>query len=170
MLGPRVGRARSLHLRRRVGRPRHCDEIERTISSTWVVEQGRVLGFGGLSRRSYCRHRWLSHGRVSVGALGKIGPGARTAVPALIDVLKDPQEIARLGAVGALGRIGPGAAAADLPLLDTALSDRSDLVRRYAAEALWQLGPDAARAVAVLMDAMSQEASRIDAGDALIAM
>src|SRR5262245_1113610 len=47
--------------------------------------------------------------RYSAEALGKIGPGARSAVPDLAAALKDAEESVSRGAARALGQIGPQA-------------------------------------------------------------
>lgn len=70
--------------------------------------------------------------------LGNIGPAAAEAVPALIDALKDPDEIVRQKAAQALENIGPAAAEA-LPALTDALEDPDEIVRRCAAVLLKRL-------------------------------
>src|SRR5262245_63821353 len=63
--------------------------------------------------------------------LGKLGPAARTAVPALIEILqKDKDKPMRHLAADALGKIGPGASAAVLPLADTLTDPDPDLAGR----------------------------------------
>src|SRR5260370_33673977 len=51
--------------------------------------------------------RWIA-----TEAVGKIGPAAKTAVPALAEGLKDKESVVRIGAAESLGRIGPAAKAA----------------------------------------------------------
>jgi HEAT repeat protein len=62
-------------------------------------------------------------------ALGRIGPNA---VSALVELLADSSELARLGAVLALHQIGPSAQAA-VPALTKLESDPADFVRAAAA-------------------------------------
>ena len=65
-------------------------------------------------------------------ALGKIGPEAAAAVPALTTALQDPDVDVRMEAAWALGCIGPEAAAA-APALSNALQDPVVDVRSEAA-------------------------------------
>jgi len=78
-------------------------------------------------------------------ALGKLGPAARQAVPALMKVLQDHVMHdylgARRGAAESLGKIGPEARAA-IPALIKALKDENWTLRSAAAEALGEIGPD----------------------------
>jgi HEAT repeat protein len=75
-----------------------------------------------------------------VAALGKIGPGARAAVPALAEIASRKDSVNRLTAVEALGRIGPAAGAA-VPALNTALREAEwPEARREVTAALWRVG------------------------------
>ncbi len=69
-------------------------------------------------------------------ALGRIGPEAKAAVPALIKALvDDPRNTVRSHAAQALGQIGPEAKAA-VPALIEALKDENENVRNAADGAL----------------------------------
>ena len=59
-------------------------------------------------------------------SMGKIGPQAAGAVPALTGALSDKSEVVRSWAAGALGKIGPKAAPA-VPALTRALFDVDDI-------------------------------------------
>jgi HEAT repeat protein len=83
-------------------------------------------------------------------ALGRIGPGTKQAVPALIAALKDPDAEVRRLAVVALGGIGPGPREV-VPALIAALKDDNTFVRWSAAYALGMIGPGANEAVAALI-------------------
>lgn len=72
---------------------------------------------------------------LSAQAVGVIGPGASSAVPALIALLAKPDEGSRNSACIGLAGIGPSARAA-LPALRQALSDPSADVRSFAARAI----------------------------------
>jgi HEAT repeat protein len=72
--------------------------------------------------------------------IGKIGPEAKAAVPALIVLLED--EATRLTAARALGVIGPEAKDA-VPALRGALIDPQRMVREAAAHALEAINPKA---------------------------
>jgi HEAT repeat protein len=74
--------------------------------------------------------------------LGKLGPAAAPAVPALIDALESPALLVRQNAALALGDIGPDARAA-VPSLTSSLADPEWQVRRAAAVALGMIGPEA---------------------------
>lgn len=69
------------------------------------------------------------------GILGRIGPDASAAVPALLAALANESSIIRLNAVRALGGIGPGARAA-IEGLKARLDDPDPGVRAAAKEAL----------------------------------
>ena len=73
------------------------------------------------------------------------------AVPALIDLLRDPDN--RAAAAAVLGDIGPEAEAA-VPALARALEDSDDDVRRTSADALGDIGPAAEAAVPALARAL----------------
>jgi HEAT repeat protein len=83
--------------------------------------------------------------------LGAIGPEAKAAVPALIDVLQQEDKYFRSHGAVALGKIGREAGAA-VPALIKALKDREEDVRREAAAALGRIGPGARAAVADLVE------------------
>ena len=86
----------------------------------------------------------------SAEALGRIGPAAAEAVPALATTLGSAkEEDVRCAAAEALGRIGPAAAVAMSALL-AALRDPEKKVRRGAAEAFGRIGPAATEAVPAL--------------------
>ncbi len=84
-------------------------------------------------------------------ALGKLGPAAKSAVPALMKLLRTevPHDFlgVRREAASSLGKIGPEAGAA-IPALIEALKDKDWTVRSQAAEALGEIGLDAWDAVA----------------------
>ena len=78
--------------------------------------------------------------RLAAEVLGKIGPAAAEAAPALAAALKDPDEVVRRLAVEALGNIGPAAVSA----LVAALKDDQDKdVRRLAVDALGKIAAHA---------------------------
>jgi hypothetical protein len=91
----------------------------------------------------------------AAGALGKIGPGAEKAVPALIQALKDEDRWVREAAAGALGKIGPGAEKA-VPALIQALKDYYEELREAAAGALGKIGPKAEKAVPALIQVFKE--------------
>lgn len=68
-------------------------------------------------------------------AIGGMGPAAKSAVPALIEALKDPEATVRFPVCIALREIGPDAIAA-VPALREALDDRNDDVAAMARKAL----------------------------------
>src|SRR5262249_61458535 len=82
-------------------------------------------------------------GRQTAAALGKIGPAARTAVPALARALKDTEEDVRVGAAAALGHMGEEARVATGDLIHLLKDDRK-AVRRQAATALRMIDPETA--------------------------
>ncbi len=87
--------------------------------------------------------------------LGKLGPAARTAVPALIAMLQAQLSSSQrdVWAVeDALGRIAPGTEFADpsIAVLVEALRSKNADTRRQAAEALGRFGPEAKGAIPTL--------------------
>jgi serine/threonine protein kinase len=64
--------------------------------------------------------------------LGGIGPGAREAIPVLLEALRDRDSTVRVDAAAALEKMGPEAADA----LAAAVDDDDEVVRRIAADAL----------------------------------
>lgn len=68
-------------------------------------------------------------------ALAKIGPAASDAVPALTEVLMDPDPAARRNAATALGRMGAAALPAR-PKLEACLGDEDETVRQEVAKCL----------------------------------
>jgi CubicO group peptidase (beta-lactamase class C family) len=83
-------------------------------------------------------------------ALGKLGPVAASAVPALVRLFADPDPYVQGKASEALGRIGRAA----VPALTQALQDRAHTVRWCAAIALGRMGAAAHDAVPALTKAL----------------
>jgi uncharacterized protein (TIGR03067 family) len=71
--------------------------------------------------------------------LGRIGPPARKAVPALIVAVQDPERWVRNSAVWALGKIGPAAKPA-VPRLKASLTCGDHMIQDSAAIALKEIG------------------------------
>jgi HEAT repeat protein/WD40 repeat protein len=97
-------------------------------------------------------------------ALGRIGPQAKAAVPALIELLREGGPDLKPLAAEALGCIGPEAKLA-VPLLIEALKDEIQPIRFSATFALKRIGPEAKTAEAALTDALKDE----DAGVRILA-
>ena len=98
--------------------------------------------------------------------LGKLGPDAKQAVPALMAALKDTTKTERQSIAEALGKLKVKEA---IPALIAALKDSDPWVRGSAASALGAIGPDARAAVPDLIDALKDdtEIMRIPAAFAL---
>ena len=95
-------------------------------------------------------------------ALGAMGPDAKDAVPALIDVLKtDSDHGVRLFAAASLGAIGPDARDSVPALIDALKADSDIVVRRTAASALGAIGPDAKDAVPALLDVLKTDGDEL---------
>lgn len=91
--------------------------------------------------------------------LGKIGPEAQGAVPALIGALRDETALVRAGAAEALGKIGPGSMSASSDLAER-LTDPDGQVRMWSATTLGQIGPDAASASEALIESLKNSEGR----------
>ena len=99
-------------------------------------EELRPMAYYPYSQRNW----YLGNFEVSFsGALGAIGPEARSAVKDLTAALADPIWEVRRQAPVSLGRIGPDARAA-VPALQKATADKHSLVQKAAKEALKQIG------------------------------
>jgi len=78
--------------------------------------------------------------------LGELGPVAKSAVPALTNVVKESSVAARSEAIIALGKIGPAAAPA-VPELAKLMRGYSVILKYNALQALRQIGPAAKSAI-----------------------
>jgi HEAT repeat protein len=100
------------------------------------------------------RYGAMSHD--AIAALGRIGPAAKAAVPALIAAVKeedsDPDHLTAAAAIQTLGKMGPAAKEA-IPLL-TELLKRNFILSDAAIEALQELGPEAKSAIPALTHEM----------------
>jgi len=79
--------------------------------------------------------------RAAAYALGKMGPEAKMAIPALTELLRDKDTEVRQAAAYALGAMGPEANTA-IPALTELLKDEYEQVRKAAAEALKKIKGD----------------------------
>lgn len=91
-------------------------------------------------------------------SIGQIG-GADHDIPALVGLLSDEVDGARLGAVKALGRMGTEAVSG-VPKLTDLLKDNSDEICLAAVQTLGAIGPEAKPAVPALKAAL-----KVDKGD-----
>jgi HEAT repeat protein len=93
---------------------------------------------------------------MALEALGRIGPGAKPAVPTIVSQLRDDRADVRRIAALALGRIGPAAKEAT-PRLLRALRDEHRYVRIAAIRGLVRVEADPAK-VAPVIERMLEEA------------
>jgi HEAT repeat protein/poly(3-hydroxybutyrate) depolymerase len=98
--------------------------------------------------------------KAAAEALGKLGPAAREAVPALRQALADSDGAVRVAAALALWRVG-GQAEAVVPTLLAALNDPRKEVRQAVLEALWYVGPHAAAVAPALRDLLASPDRRL---------
>jgi HEAT repeat protein len=90
-------------------------------------------------------------------ALPAIDPGmSRTALPVLLESLRDEQSYIRAEAIAGLGRIGPSVDEALLAVAG-ALKDEDRACRRCAASALREMGAGASKAIEELKAALEDE-------------
>jgi HEAT repeat protein/S1-C subfamily serine protease len=108
---------------------------------------GATVDVAGLVKRLDSRDNRIR--TKAIVTLGKIGPPARLAVPALLSTMKDSDDLVRKETAAALKKIGPPEKS-EKPLLEKSLSDGSPEVRAYAAEAIGKLGLDARQEVGSL--------------------
>lgn len=113
-----------------------------------------LLAQGTATAASYTRGRplteWVAQTshyipemrREAVKAIGGLGAGARSALPALIRATRDENLEVRYWAVDAIRRIGPGASEA-APALTIVMADDDRSVQEMARRALAMMGPAA---------------------------
>jgi HEAT repeat protein len=110
-----------------------------------------------LARLAQAREGQLAVREQAVYALANIGPKAVKAVPALMDLLRDPNLNLRGRAALALGAIGPAAQPAVGALAD-ALADNTDpTIKLFAAQALWVIDKKEQMALPVLCDLLTDD-------------
>lgn len=104
---------------------------------------------------------------VAAEGLGKLGPGASEAVPALVEALATKDDAVARSAAWALGRIGPRAQEA-LPAIKGALKADDAYVRITAAAALAKIDNAAIEPMPVLISALTtgQAGERVAAANA----
>lgn len=100
--------------------------------------------------------RLLNPRRTAAGALGRIGPKAASATPALLRRLKAPDPQMQLAAAWSLSRVDPKIVDG-LPILMANLDSTREPNRRNAAEALGNLGPLASEAIPALEKLLDDE-------------
>jgi HEAT repeat protein len=105
----------------------------------------------------------------AVQALAVIGPGAYTAVPALVRALDDDETVIREGAIIALGKIGPRAKAA-VPALVGILRDKDFHFQIQTFAALRQIGPEDKKTTLVLARLMLHAKTTSVQGDAAVTL
>jgi HEAT repeat protein len=110
----------------------------------WIEEQTKVLD---TNLDQYAR-------KMAAERLGDMGPAARSAVPVLIQALKDWDFLVRHRAAEALGKIGADPETV-VPALTASLGDKHPIVRAMAAESLGKFGPAAASALPTLRKQLS---------------
>ena len=99
-------------------------------------------------------------------AVASIDPKNETALPLLIEALKDKTGKVRKRAAESLGDLGPAAKSAVAALIKSA-KDSDPAVSWAVVDALGQIGPDAESAVPTLIDALKEANTRGAAADAL---
>jgi predicted Zn finger-like uncharacterized protein len=93
-------------------------------------------------------------------ALGALGSDARVAIPSLVKLLGDRNDLVKQFARGALTKIGPPAKG-DVGVLVGLLADPAPEVRQYAAETLGVMGADARPAAGALATAVQDKDPRV---------
>ena len=115
-----------------------------------------LLENGSLSRNANKDRGFPSLRIVILEALGRIGPGAVTALPNLVGALSDPDSNIRHRAAQALGNIGPAASAAADQLVEV-LDDDATWVAAQSLEALQKILPDQREILPILFPLIRQK-------------
>ena len=159
MLDPRGGAAYALG---KIGAKEAIPDLHKTlqnkddqnlrIASAWALvmlepDNKQILTDAVPQLLLAAKHPWVLARREAMTALGKIGSGAKAAVPTLTEALSDTDAGVRNEALVALAEIGPDAAPA-VPKIVERLADSQINVRYSACFALGRIGP-AAREAAV---------------------
>jgi HEAT repeat protein/S1-C subfamily serine protease len=139
---------------------RFVEEVCQKAKVTWNEGDGKPLVVQNTGQiTEYVRYLKHKNPKVRVKAmqlLAGFGSGARMAIPQLIPMLKDPEEVNRAVAQETLARIG-APDTKEVGLLAKSLKDSTPAVRAYAASALGKLGragrPAAQDLAAALKDA-----------------
>lgn len=134
------------------------------INSKESKERRQNRGGGGYSGGTVVTISLMGDGTY-VAALGGIGPKAKSAVPTIMEVAKEPVPM-RLIAIDAIAGVGPEAAAA-VPLLIRFLDDKDFPVRSQAARALAKIGPPAAKQAVPALISLYKKETREDVRDPL---
>jgi HEAT repeat protein len=116
---------------------RDCRDLE---ACRYAAETLALIGAAGLSvlLDTVGAHQDSNARAFAASALGKMGPWAEKAVPALLAALADADRSVRWAAVEALGALGPAAGAAAPVLADLARDEGNEL-HESAAEALGKI-------------------------------
>jgi HEAT repeat protein len=123
-------------------------ELLRRVSFVYNKTAG-VFALTKLLKSENVNTRWMA-----ARILGENGPGAKPAVPALIETLKDKERSPRIWTTIALASIGPEAKAAIPALTEASKNDEVDQVRWYAAVALVKIASEKA-AAPLLIEALN---------------
>jgi HEAT repeat protein len=126
------------------------------VVCTSVAAQEKEPVYHGMTVSEWIARLKDPHANVreeAADTLGRIGPDAKGAAPALAHTLKDEDIAARRAAARALRLIGVGARLA-VPALIDALKDRNEYVRAEVFGALGQIGPEAKAAVPALAETL----------------
>ena len=128
--------------------------IELLRDKTGEVPRPRVFSTHGFPEEQ--RLEWNARVRAA-GALGKMGPEAKRAIPALTELLRDEEYDLRFSAASALKGIGMSA----IPALMESLRDREWTARQASALALGMMGPEAKVAVPVLIELLRDKEENV---------
>jgi HEAT repeat protein len=172
---------------------KHCESLNVGLHGVPLEKVGRALdalGPDAADATPLLLGAWQTAGQSggvsgpALNALGRIGPAAGAAAPALAAHAGDPavrEVLVRLGEGAApalgqaltdrkdpnrrnvlpvLGEMGAKAKAA-VPALGASLKDDDEEVRRLAAEALGRIGPDAKEAVPALREALKDKSETV---------
>jgi HEAT repeat protein len=120
-----------------------------------AIESAALVGEGAVPYCIKCLDR-PSLTRAAAVVLGKIGPEAADAVPALLKQVNNEEAVVRREVLFALGKIGPAAKDA-VPAALACVDDPDAAVRYSAVYSLGRIGPDAAAATERLLKELDSE-------------
>jgi HEAT repeat protein len=161
-MGPLVGKNLEFQIRRALKGEKDDDMRARIIGVLASMAPYSKAAVPDIT--AHLTHKNRKVKMYAVCALGAFGPDARSAVPALIEALRDPDKVGTLQetsisheAAMTLAQIGPAAEAATDVLIELFKSSDDSRLRGYAAGALAKIAPKDKRLVPLFVGVLKDK-------------